>query len=220
MTNLSDHSYYSFGRCTKTRPVNNVTALCTQLYQLSTQKSEFLHPSYRLTSNNSFLTYQVFQVKCDRQRPCSLCERAGIQCVYPPGPGRAPKQPKRGVDTRLLDRLSRLEGIVKRLEHRRVEGDQESLPQLPSQRADDAIEESDNKNHALAQPSFGSGNRPLSSASSGQFGRLLIDETESFYINNVLLTSLLDEVRFRFAFQELKCAGCINNTSRLRECVI
>jgi hypothetical protein len=36
------------------------------------------------------------KVKCDRISPCSNCVKAQIQCKYPP-PGRAPRQPRRGM---------------------------------------------------------------------------------------------------------------------------
>lgn len=36
------------------------------------------------------------KVKCDRMSPCANCIKAQIQCKYPP-PGRAPRQPRRGM---------------------------------------------------------------------------------------------------------------------------
>lgn len=41
------------------------------------------------------------KVKCDRISPCSNCIKAQIPCNYPP-PGRAPRQPRRGL--RLSDK--------------------------------------------------------------------------------------------------------------------
>ena len=81
---------------------------------------------------------------------------------------------------------------MKRLEHHQVDGSQESLPQSQSQLPDDPSQES---KHTLVQPSFESGNKPSPSASGSQLGRLLIDETQSFYIGSSMLTRLLDEVR-------------------------
>ncbi|KAI9041902.1 transcription factor domain-containing protein [Aspergillus affinis] len=64
----------------------------------------------------SCLSCRTRKIKCDRQRPCANCERLDVHCVYPPGPGRAPKQPRATRDARLLDRVSRLETIIRRLE--------------------------------------------------------------------------------------------------------
>ena len=120
------------------------------------------------------------KVKCDREWPCRHCVRAGTECVYPAGPGRAPKRPRQAVDARVLDRLSYLEELLKSLENKEETG--RTLASTTSPEA---------------------GNPPVPSSDNGssqverQFGRLVIDETRSCYVSNILLASLGDEVRIR-----------------------
>ncbi|PYI15694.1 hypothetical protein BO99DRAFT_341921 [Aspergillus violaceofuscus CBS 115571] len=60
------------------------------------------------------------KVKCDRQRPCANCARAEHECVYPPGRGRAPKQPRsRTLTAQLSERLSHLDAMIRQLRYRR-----------------------------------------------------------------------------------------------------
>ncbi|KAL2802740.1 hypothetical protein BJX63DRAFT_440629 [Aspergillus granulosus] len=113
----------------------------------------------------SCLSCRSRKVKCDRGQPCTSCERSDAHCVYPPGPGRAPKQPRAARNSRLLDRISRLETIIRRLEE---ESDQ---PGQLSRRA------SNNTNPPVEQ-----------------LGRLVVDDTRSYYISNVLWARLGDEI--------------------------
>lgn len=130
------------------------------------------------------------KVKCDRKQPCAICVRAGIQCVYPPGPGRAPKRLWTALDARLLDRLSRLETMIRHLE--RQEG----------QRMKGTTATSSELNQQLQMPDdHDQDSESLSSLSTNTRierhpGRLLIDETRSCYISNSLLASMGDEVNW------------------------
>ena len=158
-------------------------------------------------------------MKCDRQRPCGICARTDIECVYPPGPGRAPKRPRRALDTKLLDRLSRLEYIVKSLENHRG-GNQghegfdaldRSTIRRPELQATDreghhdmSRSESEHQDFKLVGSVSSPSDKPPST--SRQFGRLLIDETQSYYISNVLLASLGDEVWHLINFGALSLA--------------
>ncbi|KAJ5637682.1 Zn(II)2Cys6 transcription factor [Penicillium lividum] len=114
------------------------------------------------------------KVKCDRQRSCANCLRAGSECVYPSGPGRAPKRPRRALDERVTDRLAHLEMLVRRLD---TEGGQ--VPAVASEipTTSTAIESEDG-----------------SSQVEQQLGRLVIDETRSCYVSNVLWARLGDEI--------------------------
>merc|ERR1712072_515669 len=63
----------------------------------------------------SCVTCRKRKVKCDRLYPCTNCNKAHIECVFP-APGRAPRKPRKpgdGRDKELLERLRRLEGVVK-----------------------------------------------------------------------------------------------------------
>jgi Fungal Zn(2)-Cys(6) binuclear cluster domain len=119
------------------------------------------HPHIR-----SCLFCRTRKVKCDRGKPCVNCLRAGSECVYPSGPGRAPKRPRRGLDQRVLDRLAHLEALVRRLDS--TEGE-------PTPAATDVKEDE-------------------SSRVQQQFGRLVIDNTRSCYVSNILWANLGDEV--------------------------
>ena len=61
----------------------------------------------------SCVTCRRRKVKCNKEFPCSNCVRQHIDCVFP-APGRAPRKPKK-PDSELLDRLRRLEGVVRNL---------------------------------------------------------------------------------------------------------
>ncbi|KAJ5587701.1 uncharacterized protein N7459_003466 [Penicillium hispanicum] len=118
------------------------------------------------------------KIKCDRQAPCKGCTRVGAQCIYPPGPGRAPKQPRRGIDPRVLDRLSRLETLMRRM----------------------SSEVADSQPQDASSPLQKAGMQPTSETGDNtapveqRFGRLVIDDTRSCYVSNILWASLGDEI--------------------------
>ncbi|OQD70994.1 hypothetical protein PENPOL_c001G10279 [Penicillium polonicum] len=117
------------------------------------------------------------KIKCDRQKPCANCLRAGSECVYPAGPGRAPKRPRRAPDKHVLDRLAHLEVLVRRLG---TEVESGQLPFVPP------------SEEPAANRGPGSGDE--SSQVEQQFGRLVIDETRSCYVSNILWSSLGNEI--------------------------
>ena len=60
------------------------------------------------------------KAKCDRKSPCGTCSQAGAECL-PSIPSRAPRgrqggRKKQKTDQRLLERIAKLEGLVKRFE--------------------------------------------------------------------------------------------------------
>ncbi|KAL2820172.1 hypothetical protein BDW59DRAFT_181534 [Aspergillus cavernicola] len=106
------------------------------------------------------------KIKCDRQQPCANCDRVESQCVYPAGPGRAPKRPRKAVEARLLAQLSKLETVVKRMEGQATQS-------------------------ASASPSGALEDNP----ETGQhFGRLVIDDMQSCYVSSAPWTRLGDEI--------------------------
>ncbi|KAI5926670.1 fungal-specific transcription factor domain-containing protein [Camillea tinctor] len=145
------------------------------------------------------------KVKCDRQRPCSNCSRTGSDCVYPPGPGRAAKKPRKTLDTQLLGRLSKLEGIIKRLQTQT----ESQVPNISHERPGTAT-------HAEPAVSLAGGSsqpQPLQEPEPSitipqepgvsltpeplvtqNLGRLMIDETKSYYIGNILWAELGNEI--------------------------
>lgn len=143
----------------------------------STSKPSIFHP-------RSCTFCRQRKVKCDRQQPCSTCVRAchGPRCVYPPGPGRATKQSRKILNSELVDRLSRLETIIR----------QGTLldPEASSIRSVKADK------HSLDTENTTSFTGCLDDSGSidQQLGRLVIDETRSYYISNILWANLGSEV--------------------------
>jgi hypothetical protein len=143
----------------------------------STSKPSHFHP-------RSCTSCRHRKVKCDRQQPCSNCVRAchGHGCVYPPGPGRAAKQSRKILNSELVDRLSRLEAIIR---HWALPD-----PETSSTRSVVVDENSlDTENTSSITSSL-----DHSSSIDQQLGRLVIDETRSYYISNILWANLGSEV--------------------------
>src|ERR1700730_15697887 len=76
----------------------------------------------------SCVTCRQRKVKCNKVSPCSLCQKAGVQCVFP-NRGRVPRAKQAGSKTRdieLLRRISRLESLVSKIDKIDAEGLTES----------------------------------------------------------------------------------------------
>ncbi|GKZ25201.1 hypothetical protein AbraIFM66951_000541 [Aspergillus brasiliensis] len=132
------------------------------------------------------------KVKCDRQRPCINCSRSGVECIYPPGRGRAPKRPRNAVNAQLSHRLTRLESIIRSFEYHQSQGSSTSHPAAPvalSPRADSRASES---SHIHSVP--GTNHSDSANSIEQHLGRLLIDESRSYYVSNVLWANLGDEI--------------------------
>ncbi|KAL4908650.1 hypothetical protein BDW74DRAFT_166246 [Aspergillus multicolor] len=108
------------------------------------------------------------KVKCDRQQPCSNCTRADTQCVYPAGLGRAPKQPRKAVEARLVAQLSRLESVVKQMKNQSPNAMSSTMAQHSPDECSPGMEQ--------------------------QFGRLVIDDVQSCYVSSAPWTQLGDEI--------------------------
>ncbi|KAI7774093.1 hypothetical protein LA080_009296 [Diaporthe eres] len=142
------------------------------------------------------------KVKCDRRQPCSHCTRSGQDCVYPAGPGRAPKRSRRAENAQLMDKLSRLEHIIKRLasenkgdseaavEHHSEEGVDQTQSTPHSSRPDGADRQQPSKSASGEPEVSGENNASLDV----QFGRLVINDSKSYYVGNVLWANLANEV--------------------------
>lgn len=98
-------------------------------------------------------------------------------CVYPPGPGRAPKRPRRHVDQRVLDRLSHLETLLAQL--------------APAGEADDNVPTNSQSIQSTTKSAeYASNELGLEQ----QMGRLVVDDTRSRYVSHILWANLGDEV--------------------------
>lgn len=161
---------------THPRNVNNMSAVNT-----ARQSSDPISPELQAFSprSRSCVHCRSKKIKCDRQIPCIGCVRSGSSCKYPAGPGRAPKRPREAADSRVFDRLSRLELLMKQMR--------------------------DDRNPEITQRAVSMQQRPESSQAGlvlddeqssvdQQLGRLIIDDTRSCYVSNKLWANLTSEV--------------------------
>ncbi|CVK96752.1 related to bikaverin cluster-transcription factor [Fusarium mangiferae] len=128
------------------------------------------------------------KVKCDRQKPCSNCLRANNVCSYPAGRGRAAKKPTRTLDTRLVDRLQKLENIIKQLTSQ-VDATANALPSSNGTDGESVSTPSGTRNN----PSGVDNSAPDASIDQ-QLGRLMIEDSKSYYVSNILWANLGNEV--------------------------
>ena len=157
-------------------------------------------------NSRSCVTCRKRKVKCDKRHPCSNCNRAAIECVFP-GPGRAPRRSRKPPDTELLARLRRLEGVVQSLgkgidengetiiEH--VENDPTS-PQAAQPNGIVKIKEEEKCGMlGVHEPTRIPETRNNDKGTDGmvkEFGRLVVEDGRSRYVSNKFWSSLSDEV--------------------------
>ncbi|KAK3173785.1 hypothetical protein OEA41_007117 [Lepraria neglecta] len=157
-------------------------------------------------NSRSCVTCRKRKVKCDKRHPCSNCNRAAIECVFP-GPGRAPRRSRKPPDTELLARLRRLEGVVQSL-GKGIDEDGETVighaeaenvsPQAPEQKGTDFIKKEKQCGILVAhEPSRIPETRNNDKKADGmvkEFGRLVVEDGRSRYVSNKFWSSLSDEV--------------------------
>lgn len=123
------------------------------------------------------------KIKCDRQQPsCSSCAKTAALCEYPGGRGRAPKRPRRAVEDHVADRLSRLEALIRHL------GQQSDASSLSAQKPQPG------DSQARPPDAFPSDAPAMDASFDDRFSRLMIKETRSYFVSNVLWGNLADEV--------------------------
>ncbi|KAF5545315.1 bikaverin cluster-transcription factor [Fusarium phyllophilum] len=127
------------------------------------------------------------KVKCDRQKPCLNCLRANNDCSYPAGRGRAAKRSTRTLDTRLVDRLQKLENIIKQLTS------QVDATANPSGSGTDG-EDVECPPGGVRNNRSGDGTVAPDVSIDQQLGRLMIDDSKSYYVSNILWANLGNEV--------------------------
>lgn len=142
----------------------------------------------------SCVTCRRRKVRCNKREPCSNCVKAGIECVFP-GPGRAPRKPRRTPDAELLSRLRRLEGVVESL------GGAAAIDRLAlanSTAPPPLTVRDNNKLQACGacDDIFQSDQNTVQCRKDVQeeFGRLVIDEGRSQYVSNRFWASVGDQV--------------------------
>ncbi len=151
----------------------------------------------------SCTTCRKRKVKCDKRHPCSNCNRAAIECVFP-GPGRAPRRSRKPPDTELLARLRRLEGVVQSL-GKGVDEEIESAKEpveVPKAEFEplqpNGPEQFDVKDVKPAKTCRMVGKYEHNHAEMGsltkELGRLKVENGKSRYVSNKFWNSLSEEV--------------------------
>ncbi|QIW99488.1 hypothetical protein AMS68_005006 [Peltaster fructicola] len=175
----------------------------TSAGQSSTSERVLIDAKNRTPNPRSCVTCRRRKVRCDKMHPCANCTRAHIECIFP-APGRAPRKTRKiegGRDKELLDRLRRLEGVVKGLGV-----DVPGSIEIPA--AKDPTTESQEQEQG-AQPVVMDSSKWIEEMSAGRFenkfGRLVINEGKSRYVNNSFWANLSNEV------EDLK--GILNQSS-------
>lgn len=144
----------------------------------------------------SCVTCRRRKVRCNKREPCSNCVKAGIECIFP-GPGRAPRKPRRPPDAELLSRLRRLEGVVETLGgtaaiDRLASATTNTSPQQAVANNDQgpAVNSVDDPDLDDFDPKKSQDKREVHE----ELGRLVIDEGRSRYVSNRFWASLGDSV--------------------------
>lgn len=137
----------------------------------------------------SCVTCRRRKVKCDKKNPCSNCVRARIDCVFP-GPGRAPRKSRKPPDAELLERLRRLEGVVSTLNAQVEEHEQEAAER---DKARQSSTTDDPCPLTKTEPRVSVEGNSLAGLEN-RFGRLVVENGRSRYVNNSFWASLNNEV--------------------------
>ena len=153
----------------------------------------------------SCTTCRKRKVKCDKRHPCSNCNRAAIECVFP-GPGRAPRRSRKPPDTELLARLRRLEGVVQSL-GKGIDEEAETMsePAVVPKAEYEPLQPngSDNpctkdvkspKNYVVVGPYEPDRAHGEVGGLNKEFGRLQVENGKSRYVSNKFWNSLSEEV--------------------------
>ena len=159
-------------------------------------------------NSRSCITCRKRKVRCDKRHPCSNCNRAAIECVFP-GPGRAPRRSRKPENQELLARLRRLEGVVQKFQKgvdengmtiiENVEAEDPS-PQAAVPCEKDKIKQEDHCLPSVYEPNRKPDLKDGATRGNGtaevtkEFGRLVVEDGRSRYVSNKFWSSLSEEV--------------------------
>ncbi|MCJ1458137.1 hypothetical protein MMC28_008508 [Mycoblastus sanguinarius] len=151
-------------------------------------------------NSRSCTTCRKRKVKCDKRHPCSNCNRAAIECIFP-GPGRAPRRSRKPPDTELLARLRRLEGVVQSL-GKGVDEEGETIIEEEAEDTKTKPPETNGSNDVPVPKNCGllGAHQPKKDGDEKangivkEFGRLVVEEGRSRYVSNKFWNSLSEEV--------------------------
>ena len=158
-------------------------------------------------NSRSCITCRKRKVRCDKRHPCSNCNRAAIECVFP-GPGRAPRRSRKPENQELLARLRRLEGVVQKFQKG---ADENGLTIIENVEAENTSPQpaSPNETCKIKQEQHGlpgiyenwkSDLKDGATHTDGtagvakEFGRLVVEDGRSRYVSNKFWSSLSEEV--------------------------
>ncbi|KAL8721060.1 MAG: hypothetical protein Q9225_002171 [Loekoesia sp. 1 TL-2023] len=150
----------------------------------------------------SCVTCRKRKVRCDKRHPCSNCNKAAIECVFP-GPGRAPRRSRKPPDAELLARLRRLEGVVQHLGKNldeEVEKTEEVGKDKPMKTEDAAESDAKSPKEEVKIPKncgLFNGPEPRKKSVDGvaqEFGQLVVEEGRSRYVSNKFWSSMSEEI--------------------------
>lgn len=148
----------------------------------------------------SCTTCRKRKVRCDKRHPCSNCQKAGIECIFP-RPGRAARRSKKPPDSELLARLRRLEGVVQSL-GKGVDGEDLSPTHTEGgEGKENEGEDSTNTHEPSGRPPGAAPEctrgQKASTGTTGlekEMGRLVVGDGRSRYVSNNFWASLTSEV--------------------------
>ena len=172
----------------------------------ATQPKQPAPPAANGLNARSCVTCRKRKVKCDKRHPCSNCNKAAIECVFP-GPGRAPRRSRKPPDTELLARLRRLEGVVQNLGRGADDEEEEEEEETPTETAPPPGQ-SEPLNKEVKREVYGPNTKcgkimamhepgkaeKNTNGITKEFGRLVVDHQRSRYVSNKFWTSLSEEV--------------------------
>lgn len=165
------------------------TATAEELANISTpdpHSPDCISPSASGPSNTlrSCIFCRQRKVKCDRQQPCSNCLRFELDCSYPAGRGRAKRRPP------LVDRLQRLEDTIRKLAS---QVDAANTTDGTSPATEVGSHHGLRRGHPSASASASNDSSPDASIDQ-QLGRLMIDDSKSYYVSNIMWANLGNEI--------------------------
>ncbi|KAL6714029.1 hypothetical protein ACLMJK_008523 [Lecanora helva] len=151
-------------------------------------------------NSRSCITCRKRKVRCDKRHPCSNCNKAAIECVFP-GPGRAPRRTRKPPDTELLARLRRLEGVVQSL-GKGVDDEGEAVIEAAPAKQEisqpipqnDAVESKPKGTCPGATMHEPKKENDNTKSMIKEFGRLVVEDGRSRYVSNKFWNSLSDEI--------------------------
>ena len=163
-------------------------------------------PAPNSLNPRSCVTCRKRKVRCDKRHPCSNCNKAAIECIFP-GPGRAPRRSRKPPETELLARLRKLEGVVQSLGKTAEDGSENlnngkvahSVDGKASEDDESCLREADVTDGGMIgafEPPKKDSKRDERRQSGlvNKFGHLVVDEGRSRYVSNNFWTSLSEEV--------------------------